>query len=510
MKKIRITFFLLFFLFSLQVFGENDFYNKNTDQSWTVSYNDPIELTEEIIQKTNTFWIPIGYYTISAQINIGFNAVQYGGAYILLESPQFVVDLVSGGFCKVASSVSYDLLIEIIESSVRTPKKVCKKISRAMIFEGFENYKIAYKIARKYLDGNELTRDEAIQFLNHRWGVFKMSNANLLQANARSGVYKIKNQLAEIATMEMLQILEDKYQSSIDNKLPLIYAAKFVKDINDIMIDWQLGLSNYPPYKEFLANNDMLNELQIRENEKWKNLPEFDLKDVFKAIEDDDFEKLKFYFSEYYIDPNSVQEWKKQEEWYDDLFSLISVASTKGNLEIVKFLIAQGADVNQYDKSCYARGGSYPIFQATIYNHPDIVEFLIKNNANVNVSDGAENSPITSASSRGHTEIVRLLLDNGANPNDTMELGFSALYFGASQGHFDIVKMLLKSGASIENKWHSSLSAACECGDFEIVKYLVNNGADVNFGQEDYKPLDYARMNNHRNVIEYLKSKGAE
>ena len=58
----------------------------------------------------------------------------------------------------------------------------------------------------------------------------------------------------------------------------------------------------------------------------------------------------------------------------------------QNDLDSVKNLIDEGADINAKDSV----SGFYPIMVATIHGHKDIVEFFIKNNANLNVRDGED------------------------------------------------------------------------------------------------------------------------
>jgi len=241
----------------------------------------------------------------------------------------------------------------------------------------------------------------------------------------------------------------------------------------------------------------------INNNEKY-------LKQVFNTIESGNTRNFFYLYEKYYIDPNSSQYWKKDWEWYDELRSLLSYAACKGNMAVVKFLITKGADVNKYDKSCYARSGSYPILNATIYNHFEIVKYLIQNGANINVSNGAGNTPLIYASTHGYYDIAKLLLENGADVNEYMEYGYSALYFASLHGNLEIVKLLIDFGAEINSSEDSALAEACYQGHFDVVKLLIENGADINAGYPNSKPIDQATKENHMKIVEYLKSKGAK
>lgn len=245
-------------------------YSQN-EHNRTAQYDDPVDLARDIIQRTHLFWTPLGYTTTKAVYTVGAWFAMHGAGYLLLESPNVAIDLVQGGFYKVVGSISYDLILEIIESSVKTPRKICKKISKSVIKEGLSDYEAAYNIARDYINTGNLSRDDALKFLNHRWGLYKLAIARTLYNESNNVDYNIVDQVAERATNELLEIFQDKYQNAlnIDNKMPLIQSALFIKDISDILRAKQIGLMNYTPYLNFTNYMDILNQAMIDELKKF-------------------------------------------------------------------------------------------------------------------------------------------------------------------------------------------------------------------------------------------------
>ena len=238
---------------------------ENPDWQTINTQDDPVQMAKTIIDNTPMFYNGVVYNIILVTINVGFTAVQFGGAYILLESPKLVVDLVTGGFYKVGATIAQDFIVDIIATSVKTPQKVCKKISKTMMIEGRDDYKIAYRIGSRYHNSGSLTRAEAIEFLQHYWGVYKIANANKLQARARNENYSVSNQVAEITIEELFELFGDKYQSflGIDNKLPLTQTAFFINDMFEVLEQSKIGLMDYPPYLDFIANIELINQSRL-------------------------------------------------------------------------------------------------------------------------------------------------------------------------------------------------------------------------------------------------------
>jgi len=63
--------------------------------------------------------------------------------------------------------------------------------------------------------------------------------------------------------------------------------------------------------------------------------------------------------------------------------------------------------------------GSLPLIAAALNNHVHIVEILIKNGANINLTNRNGNTALHLAATYGRADVIRLLLTNGADINIT-------------------------------------------------------------------------------------------
>jgi ankyrin repeat protein len=85
-------------------------------------------------------------------------------------------------------------------------------------------------------------------------------------------------------------------------------------------------------------------------------------------------------------------------------------ASVEGNIERVKSLVQQGADVNEKLST-----GVTPIMFACRSGTMDIVEFLVEQGADVNARDKNGLTPLMIAAEMGYFEICRYLIEHGAD-----------------------------------------------------------------------------------------------
>uniref|UniRef100_H0XXG0 RAMA domain-containing protein n=1 Tax=Otolemur garnettii TaxID=30611 RepID=H0XXG0_OTOGA len=121
--------------------------------------------------------------------------------------------------------------------------------------------------------------------------------------------------------------------------------------------------------------------------------------------------------------------------------SQLHLAARRGNLSMVKSLIASGADVNLKDNA-----GWTPLHEASNVGSNDIIVELLKAGANVNCENLDGILPLHDAVANNHLKAAEILLQNGADPNQKTQKQKTAL-----DGTDDEeMKELLKSYGAIE------------------------------------------------------------
>jgi len=90
----------------------------------------------------------------------------------------------------------------------------------------------------------------------------------------------------------------------------------------------------------------------------------------------------------------------------------IHEAAELGNIEVVKYAIADGVDVNEANKT-----GRTLLELATIEGNKGIVELLINNGADVNAKSENGFTALHSTAFFRHKEIVELLIAKGSDVN---------------------------------------------------------------------------------------------
>ena len=144
----------------------------------------------------------------------------------------------------------------------------------------------------------------------------------------------------------------------------------------------------------------------------------------------------------------------------------------------------------------------------------NVVKYLIKKGANINVKDNNGRILLFTAFYRGNLEIVKYLIENGADIDAEGAYGDTPLHTVAKNDDFGMVKYLIEKGANIEAKTINGtpLHTAVRNNNLKMVKYLIEKGANIEAKTVDGEtPLFCAErsVKRHDGIVEYLIAKGA-
>jgi ankyrin repeat protein len=120
-------------------------------------------------------------------------------------------------------------------------------------------------------------------------------------------------------------------------------------------------------------------------------------------------------------------------------------------------------------------------------------------------------TPLYAACHAGRLEVVQLLLKNQADPNVTNDYGYSPMYWAAYKGHLEIVKALLAAGAdpSLATPFnHTPLSRAKEKGHTEVIRVLVKAGAYTQSGEPGEEDVEARKLAAAQEAWDVLIEKG--
>lgn len=129
-------------------------------------------------------------------------------------------------------------------------------------------------------------------------------------------------------------------------------------------------------------------------------------------------------------------------------------ATQYGALERVTELIEAGADVNEPDSETVTL-----LHWAAINNRTEIVKYLIAKGANVDAIGGElASTPLHWAARQGHLATFSILIRAGADPSLRDSEGFACIHLAAQFGHTGIVAYLVAKGVNPNDPDRSSMT----------------------------------------------------
>ena len=192
-------------------------------------------------------------------------------------------------------------------------------------------------------------------------------------------------------------------------------------------------------------------------------------------------------------DGSLVAVWFPQPGDEDNNTALMKAAG-QGHIEVVRFLVDQGADLKirngqDQDALMFAAAGG----------HLAVAIFLIDRVGGVPPTlvlggyfyDSGPQTALEWAAYNGHLDMVHILLENidiGISRRPTASLGWAAY-----RGHLDVGRLLLEYGAFVDVNpfgigWQgpTPLMLAAYSGQLDMVRLLLDHGADFTIGQLTY------------------------
>ncbi len=152
-------------------------------------------------------------------------------------------------------------------------------------------------------------------------------------------------------------------------------------------------------------------------------------------------------------------------------------AIAQRNLQRVKQLISQGADVNAREPN----GIRFSVLCQAVGGPLEMVQVLVDAGAEINTPRGEGFSPLGMAASIRRVDVADFLIQHGADVNLMSDR--TPLMLAAESGALDVAERLLAAGAdpNIAKLGYTPLKEAIKRENLPMVKLLISKGADVNF-----------------------------
>jgi len=158
-----------------------------------------------------------------------------------------------------------------------------------------------------------------------------------------------------------------------------------------------------------------------------------------------------------------------------------------------------------------------PVADAAMNGDLEAVRELLEQGADVNLAQGDGMTALHWAAEVGDVEMVGMLLDAGADLEGVTRIGdYTPLHVASEAGHGEVVRALLEAGADVLARrafaGTTALHLAAASGSVSSIEALVGFGAEIDARESEWgqTPLIFAASLNRVEAVKMLLAKGAD
>lgn len=173
-------------------------------------------------------------------------------------------------------------------------------------------------------------------------------------------------------------------------------------------------------------------------------------------------------------------------------------------------VLEEGIKSGKFNVNQFLEFGQTPLALAAELNNLDAMKMLIENGADVNLNDQNDlaYTPIETAARKGNIEAIQLLLDNGADINKGNSINTNAFIGACISANMKTIEFLLDNGANINHTDHEGQNAL-----HYICKYGKKWSSSISFFEIIYgveHEVPYDRTQDFADVVYKLAKRGID
>ena len=161
----------------------------------------------------------------------------------------------------------------------------------------------------------------------------------------------------------------------------------------------------------------------------------------------------------------------------------MTAAAYKGYIDMVKYLLSMGADINGVNK-----WNNNALLNAAQTGNVELGKLLIEKGANLEAIGPYHQTPLLCALDYNKPEFALMTINKGANIHVKDNENQQAIEYASWYANPRVIKALVEKGSDVNyvSRNNSSiLQNVCSNGNLESIDYLIQKGANVNLANAD-------------------------
>lgn len=231
------------------------------------STDDPIVVAKKIISDDPMPWTKTEYENILETVGTKKTLSNIDKNYLLLQSPWLGVEYMQGIYGDGIHSIPVEQLLDLLYLATNSPQQTSRKLAEVTLQQALLEYQRANAVASDLKANTPVNYEDAIAFLNYRFGYLKIKTAKKLLDESS----KADNAVIDKKTSKRITDRFKKIRKQYSDEIPINSALEEIKTFYTLLEEVVSGLAMVKPYTNFTQTITELNEVQLQERKHWRS-----------------------------------------------------------------------------------------------------------------------------------------------------------------------------------------------------------------------------------------------
>ncbi|NNJ89848.1 MAG: hypothetical protein HKP53_10625 [Eudoraea sp.] len=231
------------------------------------SLNDPVLVAKKIISDDPIPWTKTEYEAIINTIGTKRTISKIDKNYLLLQSPWLGVEYMQGVYMDGVNSIPVEQLLDLLNLAANSPQQTSRKLAEISLQRALLEYERAYSVATDIKADRAVNYEDAISYLNNRFGYLKIETAKKLLDESSAADKAVIDKKTSRRIADRFRNIRKQYSEEI----PIASALEEIKAFYTLLEEVVAGLAMVEPYTNFTQTITELNEVQLQERKHWRS-----------------------------------------------------------------------------------------------------------------------------------------------------------------------------------------------------------------------------------------------
>jgi hypothetical protein len=232
-----------------------------------ITADDPIVVAKKILSDDPLPWTKTEYKAIITSVGDRKIIGAIDKNYLLLQSPWLGVEYMQGVYGEGVNSIPVEQLLDLLNLATNSPQQTSRKLAEVTLQQALLEYDRATKVALDLKANATVNYEDAIAFLNNRFGYLKIKTAKKLLDESS----KADNAVIDKKTSKRIEDRFKNIRKQYAEEIPIASALEEIKAFYTLLEEVVSGLAMVKPYTNFTQTITELNEVQLRERKHWRS-----------------------------------------------------------------------------------------------------------------------------------------------------------------------------------------------------------------------------------------------